>query len=879
MPHSRAPRRAAALAATIGSILLAAAQSSSASASVKAHFDIPPQALGSALRTLAESGDLQLVFPPDVVAGLQTEGLRGEYTALEALNILIQNSGLTYSFDGKDTVVVRRQTQAYADGRIHLAQASAASSDGAEGGIETQIGEVTVTAQKRSESIINVPISMSVVGPDELEARRVVKLDDYILSIPNVTFTNYGSFSPVVSIRGITSGVGGQFDPIGVTVDDISYGTTETDVINSARFFDLERIEVLRGPQGTLTGSNSTGGTLAYVSAQPDPGAPEIKGTLEYGRYDTMSAKGVLNMPLNDRLALRTVLYSERSDGAVKNIGPGGGDSGYRNDGGRVALRWLASDRLTLDLSFATEQQRRGLDSRMYSNIVHGGFSYDVEDGDGNVIETLYGTEAARAQAAAMGVDFDNPALGFIQNRGNNRGYVSFDVPERHDITNTLASAKLSYELDRHTLSLMYGYFHHKHEALRDFDYTEFALERGYFNRYDTSNSVELRMGSKYEGPVNWVAGVVRHDENNPYGEYYWFGDGEVGGEYPELAWKWGNYQRLLTEAVYGNVFWDISDRLHLSVGGRYNRSTSEYGEVEDDDPTHSNVPLPAIETDKGTLKTFSPRVALNYDLRKDATVYLQYATGFRDGYSNGRAAGLHLTDRNDPPVPFEVPENVDVEHVKNYELGFKGLFLDRRLSLATAVFYMDYTDLQVYGGSVIDLPDEPGFNINAGKASVKGFEVEATLYPVAGLELHAGVGYVDSKIKEVRFTDEDVLTDVKMPGVRPWTVNASASYQHPLGINDLRAHYRADYVWQARNYDSLGEADVTDIYPSFDTLNLSLGVGAEKWDVSFFVDNVLDEKYWLASSTDFTAPIHGAYVIFQPRAMGIRMNVRFKGN
>jgi outer membrane receptor protein involved in Fe transport len=134
----------------------------------------------------------------------------------------------------------------------------------------------------------------------------------------------------------------------------------------------------------------------------------------------------------------------------------------------------------------------------------------------------------------------------------------------------------------------------------------------------------------------------------------------------------------------------------------------------------------------------------------------VQYATGFRDGYSNGRAAGLHLTDRG--PDLFNVPEDVDVEKIKNYELGFKGVFFDRRLSLTGAVFYMDYTDLQVYGGSVLDIADEPAFNINAGEAAIRGFELEATVRPFTGVELHVGVDHVDSEIKEVRFTDEDVL-------------------------------------------------------------------------------------------------------------------------
>ncbi len=445
-----------------------------------------------------------------------------------------------------------------------------------------QLSEVIVTAQKRSESVINVPISMTVLGPAELEARRVVKLEDYILSIPNVTFTDYGTFSPVVSIRGVGSQVGGQFDPIGVTVDDISYGTTETDVINSARFFDLERIEVLRGPQGTLTGTNSVGGSINYISVAPSVEAAEVKGTVEYARFNTLRAKGVLNVPLTNTLALRTVVYDENSDGAVTNIGASGGDSGYHNDGARVALRWLATDKFTVDASFAAEQQRRGLDNHLYSSQVWGD----------------PGAAQARQLASSYGVPWGDPALPFIQSVGNNGGNVSFDSPEHHYIDNQLGSLKLTYEVANQSLQFMYGYFHHSHEGLMDYDATEYAAEKGSYNRYDTSNSYEVRDTSKLSGPFNWVFGLSYHDENNPYNELDYAGITDANGNYVkngnyQFDERWNNYQRLLTRAVYGNVFWDITSRLHLSAGARYNRSVSEYGEYGVYGVENADVPLP----------------------------------------------------------------------------------------------------------------------------------------------------------------------------------------------------------------------------------------------------------------------------------------------
>ncbi len=729
----------------------------------------------------------------------------------------------------------------------------------------TELDRITVTAQKKEESEIDVPVSMTVLGPEEIEALRVTSLDNFILTIPNATFTKYGIFDPIVSLRGVSSMIGGQFDPIGVTVDDVSYGTTENEVINSARFFDIERIEVLRGPQGTLTGSNSLGGSINYISYKPDPEAFELKGMLDIGRYGTRLARVVMNTPLADNLALRTVAYTETSDGAVKNIGPGGGDSGYDNGGGRAAVRWLPTDRLTIDASYAYERQRTGIDSRMYIDRM-----YDDPDGS-----------QAREFAALLEADFDDPRLGFIEDVGVNGGRVSYDTPERHTVTNKLASLRIGYAFDHYNVDLIYGYFDHVHTALVDSDASEYAIFRSAYNRYDTSNSVELRVASKYDGPLNWIGGLAWHDESNPYDSRVELGDDALtylsggtdyvpGGSY-YFYYNWGNRQDLITKAVFANLTWDITPRLHWSLGARFTRSTSRYGETYED--SGEDAPLPPIGLTTAKLDKFTPRTTLNFDLNDDLTVYAQYATGFRNGYGNGLAGGLHETNRG----TITVPADVQPEEATNYELGLKGLFLQNRLSLNLAAFYMDYTDLQVYGGWVTDLPDEPGFDVNAGKASMRGAELELAWRPLAGLNLRAGLGYVDSNIKELTYYNGGVYHDIDMPGVRPWTMNLTAAYERPVG-GDLWANWRIDYTAQARSYDDTIARDRSSESPRFHTVNLSTGVRSLDWDLTVYIDNLFDETYWLSISTpDY--PVHGSRAYFNPRTWGIRFNYRFGGN
>ncbi len=721
-----------------------------------------------------------------------------------------------------------------------------------------ELDKIQVTAQKRQQSELEVPISMTVINTEELEAMRVSKIDDFILTIPNVTFIDYGSFSPVVTIRGITSTIGGQFDPIGVTLDGISYGTTETEVINSARFFDLEQVEVLRGPQGTLGGTNTTGGSINYTSIAPDPSHFELRGMVDYSSYDTRKLKVSANLPLSPEMALRTVVYSEHTEGAVKNLGPGGGSSGQNNVGGRVAFLWKPTDALTINASYAAEDQHRGMDNFMYSTQVYG---------DPGAVD-------AKAAAADMGITYDDPRITYIQNRGNNRGYVLEDVRDHHDIQNNLGSLKVDYDTDDYNFEFLYGYLHHRHEGLVDADKTEIARRYNHYLRWDTSNSVELKASSHYDGPINWIAGLLWHKEDNPYELSSYRGDDEVGGKY-SLQYRWANDQILTSKALYTSVFWDIAPRLHLQVGARYNESKSEYGET--DYEYDATAPMPKVSGWWTKLHAFSPRLTFNYDLSKDVTTYFQYATGFRDGYSNGQAAGYHVTSKGE----FEVPSKVDPEKVENYEIGLKGLFFDRILELTAAAFYLDYRDMQIYGGFVEDPsnPDEnPTFDLNAGNARIWGGEVEATLRPFAGFELHAGYGRVDSLIKKITYGDTTYY-DVNAPGIRPWNVSLNATYKHSVG-NDLTASYRLDWVHQPKNLDTLvtpdEPADPTDTYPAFSLLNASIGLSSDKWDVSLYATNILNETYWLSNTTNTATPWHGGYAFYTPRTVGIRLNYRF---
>lgn len=723
-----------------------------------------------------------------------------------------------------------------------------------------ELEQVVVTAQKRSESIEDVPISITAIGPEELEALRATGIEDYVYSVPNATFVNTGPYyGQAVSFRGISK-ISGKYEVVSVSVDDVGYGAINSNSILSSHLIDLERIEVLRGPQGTLNGRNAMGGAINLISAQPDPSAYALKLTGDFARFGTTLGKVVLNTPLSDTLAMRVVAYLEHSDGAIKNIGPAGGDSGYDNSGGRLALRWSPLDNLTVDASFGYEQRNRDFDDWMTGNF------------------TDPAREASNlGELRSWGGQYPG-RVDYFSAVGNNGGNVSKDVNEFTRVEDTLASFKASYKLARHQLDLIYGHFDYDVTYREDYDQTEYAWWMTDRARQTQTDSVELRIASGYSGVLNWVAGLSYLDETVENQQTDSIGIWALDGSMPRYAGEDGGYipayfglddNTLKSAGIFGNVFWNITDTLRLSAGGRYSREKTQYGSAfvfEIGNPDLRAPPLPAGP--KSSLKEFSPRVALNFDFTPGSTVYAQYATGYRAGYGN-----------NAQVVSLGVPADVGPEHVKNYEIGYKGQLLNRRLNLSAAVFYMDYEDLQVPALIDINDPINPfgftlGYDVNAGSAHTQGFELEGSALVSDKLRFDAGVGYTKAIIDNAEISNV-AYQDFRIPNVRPWTVKAAATYTTPF-TQGLEATYRLDYTWQDKMHWRGLDSDAGYFINSFQTVNVSATLAANgTWSASAYVDNVLDEKYY-ESIGWVDVGYRGRMVYTPPRLFGVRLTYQF---
>lgn len=853
--------------ALLGCVLVCGAGHPPARAAQPVSLDIAAQPIGDALNELARQTGLQVVLYSELETGVQAPAVRGGMTADEALERLLAGTGLKHRFLDDKTVMVisasdpkgKHTAGTSLPGSMRLAQtegtqrtdSTAAGAGGgaspdsqARGRSDDDLQEVMVTAQKRTESAASVPISMTVLSADKLETLRVQGLDDFVFNIPNATYTSTGVTSPRVVMRGVNNG-GGQYAPIAVTVDDSGYGSVDERPILSSQVFDIERIEVLRGPQGTLTGSSSLGGTLNIITAQPKMDALELKATVDYSRFDSALHKAVINIPLSDTLAVRTVAYTFDSDGAVRNVGPGGGTSSKNHYGARLSALWNATERLKIAAAFSYEEQRYGLDDGLYLDRHFGGEA---------------GKAAAIATLESLGGQYRDVAVDFIGDAGTDGGQVKLDDPDRTDLTHIMGSLRATYDLGTSAVDLIYGHFQYDELGSQDLDRSEFAVQRTHYFVHNYANSVELRLSSKRESPFNWVLGAVHIKDRVPQGGRYSEGDGALAGSYPFFI-NFLTDRSIETSAVFANLFWDITDRWHLSAGARYTDLKNAYGDaVSLVDGQYFEV----VNLVRSKLNEFDPRIALSWDLNADTMLYGQFSTGFRPGYGNNPlAVGPHPTEQG----VIDVPATVDNEYLKNYEVGLKGR-LGRRLSYSLAAFYMDYQDLQIRGPAILD-PDYPyDFDVNGGKGSARGIELETTARLSEHWTLDGGVGYVDTQIDGFGSVER-----TKIPGIRPWTLNATATYERAIN-DEYRGQLRIGYKWQDSAFGSTSHEPVWEM-PEFSVVDVSLGIATDRWSLTAYAENVTDEVYWVGITGG--SDIRGTRAIFIPRTFGLRFGYSFK--
>jgi outer membrane receptor protein involved in Fe transport len=724
--------------------------------------------------------------------------------------------------------------------------------------------EVLVTAEKRESTIQKTPISITAISGADLQAQGISSLLSVAQQVPGVSFKTSGPGQTEFEMRGLTS-TGGQSPTVGFYLDETALTppamAQNGKVVIDPNLFDLNRVEILRGPQGTLYGAGSMGGTIKLVTNAPDPKqvAANVQGIgsgTDGGGFNH-TENAMLNLPLwQDVAALRLVVTDKHIEG------------------------WIDRDVVS---PFPLESAGGFLDARR-GDVTAAPVVKRVSESNS---ENLKGGRATLLVKPIEGLSITAGALYQRINQsgpntidvppGNEVHYQPFDLAEPFKDTFNLQDLNIKYDFEGFQLvSATSSWTRQQNqtqdisEAMQDYighflgDPNQFPFETaagglgaGTISEDDYTRQIseELRVASTGDGPFQWLAGAY-------YGTFH--ATSHVYSFYDGFTALFGtnnladNHRLLDVDqyALFGEASYQLPHSLKATVGARYfNFHSNSATSVSGVSANGTSDTLFGVAQNSGV----SPKVNLAYIPNDNLTVYATASKGFRPGGPNSPI----------PPPCTPAPKQFGPDSVWSYELGEKLKMLDARVSINGDVYYEDWSNIQ----QQVAPPCGYKFTANAGKAKVYGAELEAAVVLVPGLVFSQSVGYThatnSTTVPDAGVTSGDRLLDV--PEV---TANTTLTYRYALaGTMNLVARINNSYV------DSI--QDITfkrNTLPSYDLVDTRFGVETDRWSALIFVDNLTNKKALLSDTGALSAnvPIFDRVATNQPRTIGADVSYRF---
>jgi len=687
-----------------------------------------------------------------------------------------------------------------------IATGAAQAQDGQAGRIE----EIVVTAQKRAESIQDVPISVSAHTGEQLKDMRVTNVEDLHNTIPNVQINTFANSpdSAIFSIRGV--GVN-DADPyvgttVSVVVDGVPVGVNTAALVS---LFDIERVEVLRGPQGTLFGANTTGGVINVVTQQPT-GEFDGEAQVAVGNYGHRELNLAANFPITDNLAGKVSLLHTSSDGYFRNT---------------VNEQRLGSKNITI--------------LRPY--LAYEAGAYDA---------TLIGEIGRSRNGSQTNVNFSDDSLllsepgvtdtGVIEHR---RGQ-SLDQPDQNDRDTYGVTLTQNLSTDFGEWVSITNYREYDQDLFADDDALEAVLLQTRRQIEHQQFTQELRNNFDIGERTQVVAGLFFLTQ-----EYTLLQDGKLDGFLPGLGQPQTQFQKNRSISAFGQAFFDVTDQLRLQAGLRVARertkaeSTSANTFNPDGAATFDDLIIPgSLVTAEGsqTWNDVGFKFSLDYRATDDLMFYGYYARGFKSGGFTGRIA---------------VPEDIgpfDPEQLDTYEVGMKADFFDNRLRTNLAVFYNDYQDMQVVQNLTFPSGANSATITNAGAATSKGLELEITAVPFPNLELRLSGAYLDASydrydsqaldgagnLVPISFAGNDLMNAPK------WSSAESVRYSVPMAAGTIDFFLQHTYTASKfTNFTGLPEEEVDSLHLFHGSITFT--PMNERWSVGLYGRNLTNEKYY----------------------------------
>lgn len=687
------------------------------------------------------------------------------------------------------------------------------------------VEEVIVTATKRETALQDTSLSISVLTQDFMEQQGFSDLESFANSVPSLEFSNGGTPGlNRVTIRGISSAqgvatVGMYFDDLPAT--SVTVQSQQPDLLA----LDVERVEILRGPQGTLFGEGAMGGAIRFISNKPDPtrfqASAKVRGaSIEEGGNSSF-VDGMVNVPLGDTLALRAVAYYQHQDGWIDNNRVGKDDTNLlRRAGARLLARWLASDSLTVT---ATVQ---------YSEFDMGDLSAEID--------------LEKAAEINQSQFFGLPFIQEAQSTG-------FSEEEA-----TTAALTVEYAFSGADLTFSTSWFERDNFIHDPVPSIEASFGLFGFDPYQSGDYTvkvvanELRVASASESRLQWILGAFHQNKERDIAVFL---DTQP---IPLLGILATNFEEFEQFAVFGELIYHFSDKFQGTVGLRYAEEDAQWTTFADF-TNFFGFPYTQDDDIDSSFSNVLPKFSLGYGISEDVLLYATASKGYRSG-------GFNLLS------PPGAPPRYDQDQLWSYEIGWKTEWNDGLLLVNGAIYYTDWTDYQA-----VDLSDPFLSHVtNIGNASTRGLELEVVMSLTDNLTVTFGGNVAEAEMRTRFVTSGGVVIEKgnELIGVPDYTFNASWSYSQPLA-GGWRWAFRGTWQFVEEVYSTL-ENDPEFRLPSYQILNLRTGIESDRYTITLFADNITDEKA-IYGPQEFA--IFGSlvdYTVNRPRTIGVELSARF---
>jgi iron complex outermembrane receptor protein len=844
---------------TLAAVAWALSLSVHAMASGPTQLDIPAGNLVPALEALERQAVVELVFQPDQLKSFRTKGVKGTYEPKDAVRILLKGTPLELRTDPTGAMVIApshtaiNRAQAQVTGESEKADESRSSLQLAQTTQGTSLGsasvgdqepsksqqswepvklqEVVVTAQKREERLQDVPVPVTAISAESLAQSNLANVEEYYATVPGLSLSNNGyPGASTIAIRGITTA--GGTPTVETTIDDVPVGNGTP--LATGGFFpsidpsDLSRVEVLRGPQGTLYGAASLGGLVKFVTA--DPTTDAFSGRIGAHTESVSNGDGLgygvqggVNVPLTDTAAFRVSAFTRIVPGYIDNpVLNEDGVNRAESAGGLASFLWKPSADLSVKLSALIQDiSTNGLSTAQSGANGLGVLDQDYVRGAGpyHALTHLY---TAVVHASLGGINLTSVS-----------GYSTFDVYNVTDFSSFMPTLVLPGE--------------------------------GEIKQF----TQEIRLSSTIGHSVDWLIGGYYSNQDNNAGQQIFYtnpANGAYTSEFANLT-----YVAPITDlAGMADLTVHFTDRFNVQFGGRESRTTVVYNET-DEGPYSVLVfgePVHVVPTGHSRDDSFTYLFTPQFQISQDQMVYARLASGFRPGGPNADAAAFNL------PPSFAPDKTI------NYELGVKGNWLEHKLSLDTSIYYIDWKNLQI---SVVDAANQQAFTANAGGAKSEGAEFAWQAGPFEGTSIDGWVVWDEAVLTQDFPATSTTVGSAgdRLPFSSRWTGNLSVQQERPLGAG-VTALVRATGIYVGDRLSLFSSAPTTPrvVLPSYFQLNLLAGVHVKSWEINAYANNLTDKRGIVSrpgSSAATSADIgYLDYVYIQPRTVGLSLLYRF---